>query len=309
MKKSSRNNAAKPSRGRSGKPDFIRNYRPAENTILMSFLTETLKDKSRTTIKSLLAHRQVAINGRAITQFDTPVHPSDEISINFDRPFNFFRHPQLRIVFEDEYLIVVDKAAGLLSMGTDTQKEKTAYRILADYVKRNDLRNKIFILHRLDRETSGLMMFAKTIGVQTKLQGDWDNSVLERKYLAVVEGQPEKERGELSSYLAENSAMNVYSTSPENGKLAITRYQVMRTQGRYSLMELELLTGRKNQIRVHMTEFGTPVAGDKKYGAKTNPVGRLLLHANKLNFIHPITKQNMLFETGIPAKFKIVMGM
>ena len=293
---------------RKGKTDFIRHYRPQEDMILMNFLTATLKDKSRTTIKSLLAHRQVAINGRPVTQFDTPVHPSDEISINFDRPFNVFRHPMLRIVFEDDYLIIVDKAAGLLSMGTDRDKEKTAYRILSDYVKRGDLRNKIFIVHRLDRETSGLLMFAKTPMAQTKMQSDWDNAVLERKYVALIEGRPEKSSGELRSYLAENAAMNVYSTDPEHGKLAITRYNVLNSKGKYSLVELELLTGRKNQIRVHMQEFGYPVAGDKKYGAQTNPGRRLMLHASKLQFIHPITRENLVFETPIPSKFKVIVG-
>lgn len=307
MRRSSKKGGTRPSAQR-GKPDLIRFYRPLKDSILMTFLIDTLKDKSRTTIKSLLAHRQVAVNGRPVTQFDTPVHPSDEISINFDRPFNVFRHPQLRIVFEDDYLIVVDKAAGLLSMGTDTDKEKTAYRILSDYVKKGDLRNKIFILHRLDRETSGLLMFAKTAFVQTKLQGDWDNSILDRKYLAVVEGEPEKPYGELRSYLAENSAMNVYSTNPEEGKLAITRYNVLQTKGRYSLVELELLTGRKNQIRVHMKEFGCPVAGDRKYGAATNPMRRLMLHACKLSFIHPVTKEHLVFETSVPAKFKMLMN-
>lgn len=293
---------------RKGKTDFIRHYRPQEDMILLNFLTATLKDKSRTTIKSLLAHRQVAINGRPVTQFDTPVHPSDEISINFDRPFNVFRHPMLRIVFEDDYLIIVDKAAGLLSMGTDRDKEKTAYRILSDYVKRGDLRNKIFIVHRLDRETSGLLMFAKTPMAQTKMQSDWDNAVLERKYVALIEGRPEKSSGELRSYLAENAAMNVYSTDPEHGKLAITRYNVLNSKGKYSLVELELLTGRKNQIRVHMQEFGYPVAGDKKYGAQTNPGRRLMLHASKLQFIHPITRENLVFETPIPSKFKVIVG-
>lgn len=308
MRRSSKKQAGQAA-PRKGKTDFIRNYRPAKDTILMTFLLETLKDKSRTTIKSLLAHRQVAVNGRPVTQFDTPVHPTDEVSINFDRPFNVFRHPMLRIVFEDDYLIVVDKAAGLLSMGTDRDKEKTAYRILSDYVKKGDLRNKIFIVHRLDRETSGLLMFAKTPMAQTRLQADWDNSVLDRRYVAVVEGEPEKPSGELRSYLAENSAMQVYSTDPEHGKLAVTRYQVLNKKGRYSLMELELLTGRKNQIRVHMQEFGCPIAGDKKYGAQTNPGRRLMLHACKLQFVHPITRANMLFETPVPSRFKIVMGL
>ncbi|MEG1585454.1 MAG: RluA family pseudouridine synthase [Bacteroidales bacterium] len=307
MRRSSNKPGGRPAPKR-GKPDFVRNYRPEKESILMTFLLEVVKDKSRTTIKSLLAHRQVAINGRPVTQFDTPVHPSDEISINFDRPFNVFRHPMLRIVFEDDYLIIVDKAAGLLSMGTDRDKEKTAYRILSDYVKRGDLRNKIFIVHRLDRETSGLLMFAKTPMVQTKMQGDWDNAVLERKYVAVIEGRPEKTSGELRSYLAENSAMNVYSTDPENGKLAITQYNVLQSKGKYSLVELNLLTGRKNQIRVHMQEFGCPVAGDRKYGAETNPARRLMLHASKLQFIHPVTRENLVFETPVPSKFKLIVG-
>lgn len=306
MRRSSKKPGGKPA-PRSGKTDFIRNYRPEKEGILMTFLVDTLKDKSRTTIKSLLAHRQVAVNGRPITQFDTPVHPTDEVSVNFDRPFNVFRHPMLRIVFEDEHLIVVDKAAGLLSMGTDRDKEKTAYRILSDYVKKGDLRNKIFIVHRLDRETSGLLMFAKTPIAQTRLQSDWDNAVLDRRYVAIVEGTPEKTSGELRSYLAENSAMHVYSTDPEQGKLAITRYNVLQSKGRYSMVELELLTGRKNQIRVHMTEFGFPIAGDKKYGAQTNPGRRLMLHASRLQFVHPMTRENLLFETSLPAKFKMVM--
>ena len=291
------------------KEDLIRHYYPKNDEMLLSFLISVLKDKSRTTIKSLLAHKQVAINGRAVTQFDTPVHPTDEVSINFSRAFNFFKHPMMRIVYEDPDLIVVDKAAGLLSMGTDTIKEKTAYRILSEYVKRHDMRNRIFIVHRLDRDTSGLMLFAKNPKVQTKLQADWDQAVLERRYVAVVEGTPEKEKGELRSYLAENSAMNVYSTTPDKGKLAITQFFVRKTKGRYTLVDLELLTGRKNQIRVHMQEFGHPVAGDKKYGAKTNPMRRMMLHAAKLRFVHPITKENLVFETSLPAKFKMIMGM
>ncbi|MGL4292237.1 MAG: RluA family pseudouridine synthase [Bacteroidales bacterium] len=305
MRRSSNKPGGRPG-PRKGKADLIRNYHPQQEMILMDFLIQTLKDQSRTTIKSLLAHRQVAINGRPITQYNTPVHPGEEVSVNFDRAFNVFRHPMLRIVFEDDHLIVVDKAAGLLSMGTDRDKEKTAYRILGDYVKKSDLRNKIFIVHRLDRETSGLLMFAKTPLAQTRLQSDWDNAVLERKYTAVIEGCPENASGELRSYLAENSAMHVYSTDPENGKLAITQYHVLKNKGRYSLIELELLTGRKNQIRVHMQEFGFPIAGDKKYGAQTNPGRRLMLHASKLRFIHPITRENLVFETAIPSKFKMV---
>ncbi len=291
------------------KEDLIRNYRSSEQTTLLEFLFAILKDKSKNTVKSLLKHKHIAINGNPTTQFDTPINPEDEISINFDRPFRVFKNSKLRIMFEDDYIIVIDKSSGLLSMGTDRDKEKTAYYILSDYLKKQDPRNKIFIVHRLDRETSGVMLFAKTANAQTILQRDWDNMVLDRKYHAIIEGTPEKETGELRSYLAENNAMNVYSTDPEAGKLAITQYKVAKSKGRYSLVELTLLTGRKNQIRVHMSEFGFPVAGDKKYGARTNPGKRLMLHASKLQFVHPMTRENLTFETPIPAKFKMVMEL
>ena len=148
-------------------------------------------------------------------------------------------------------------------MGTDREKEQTAYRILSEYVKKDDMRNRIFIVHRLDRETSGVMLFAKTANAQTILQRDWDNMVLDRKYCAIIEGVPEKTSGELRSYLAENNAMNVYSTNPEEGRLAITQYKVIKSKGRYSMVELTLLTGRKNQIRVHMSEFGFPIRSEE----------------------------------------------
>ena len=289
--------------------DHIRSYQITKPTILLDFLFTVMNDKSKNTVKSLLKHKHIAINGAPTTQFDTPLNPGDEISINFDRPFRVFKSSKMRIMFEDDYIIVIDKTSGLLSMGTDRDKENTAYYLLSDYVKRQDPRNKIFIVHRLDRETSGVMLFAKTANAQTILQRDWDNMVLDRKYYAIVEGTPEKPVGELRSYLAENNAMNVYSTNEHDGKLAITQYRVEKTKGRYSLVELTLLTGRKNQIRVHMSEFGFPVAGDKKYGARTSPAKRLMLHASKLQFVHPMTRENMTFETPLPAKFKMVMEL
>lgn len=289
--------------------DLIRNYRVNEPTTLLEFISSVLKDKSRTAIKSLLKYKHFAINGSPNTQFDAPLNPNDEVSVNFDRPFRVFKSNKLRIMFEDDYLIVIDKTAGLLSMGTDREKEQTAYRILSEYVKKDDMRNRIFIVHRLDRETSGVMLFAKTANAQTILQRDWDNMVLDRKYCAIIEGVPEKTSGELRSYLAENNAMNVYSTNPEEGRLAITQYKVIKSKGRYSMVELTLLTGRKNQIRVHMSEFGFPIAGDKKYGARTSPAKRLMLHAMKLQFVHPMTRENLIFETPIPSKFKMVMEL
>lgn len=276
-----------------------------ENTLL-PFLFESLKNESKTTVKALLAHKQISINGKPVRKFDAPLKPGDQVGVHFDRGGFAFSHPMLNILYEDESLIVVDKMSGLLSMATERDKEKTAYRILSDHVKESNPRNCVFILHRLDRETSGIMMFAKNLKVQDILQKNWDQSIIERKYIAVVEGKLKQAQGKIQSYIAENSAYIVHTTTARNGKLAITNYQVLKSNGQYSLVELELETGRKNQIRVHMQESGCPIAGDKKYGAKTNPINRLALHAFKLRFIHPITQKEMNFETPIPKRFEIL---
>ena len=274
-----------------------------ENTLL-PFLFETLKNESKTTVKSLLAHKQITVNDKPIRQFDTPLKPGDKVGIYFDEVRSVLTNPLLSILYEDESLIVIDKQSGLLSMATENDKEKTAYRILSQHVKQTNPRNCVFILHRLDRETSGIMMFAKNQQVQEQLQKNWDQAILERKYVAVVEGQPKQTQGKIRSYIAENSTYLVHTTNASNGKLAITNYRVLKSNGQYSLIELELETGRKNQIRVHMQEMGCPVTGDKKYGAKSNPIRRLALHAFKLRFIHPVTHKEMSFETPIPKRFE-----
>lgn len=274
-----------------------------EEALLLNFLFSTLSEQSKTTVKALLAHRQIAVNGKATTQFDVIVKAGDQVAVYFDKNNTAFSHPMLNIIYEDDSLIVVDKMSGLLSMATERDKEKTAYHILSDYVKRIHPGNCIFILHRLDRETSGLMMFAKNSKVQEALQKNWDNVVTERKYIAVVEGCPKKESGKIKSYIAENSAFIVHQSNSAEGKIAITNYKVLKSNKQYSLIELELETGRKNQIRVHMQELGTPVTGDKKYGAQSNPINRLALHAFKLRFIHPVSNKEMDFETPIPKRF------
>lgn len=290
----------KPSR-----PNPVKNktYEVKENIPLLDFLFQTLKDQSKTTVKSLLAHKQIIVNNRATTQFDAALKPGDQVIVAFDRNSKPFSHTMLDIVYEDDSLIVINKMSGLLSMATERDKEKTAYHILSNYVKQRDPRNHIFIIHRLDKETSGLMMFAKNPKVQEILQKNWNEAVIERKYVAVIEGYPGKECDTIKSYIAENSAFIVHRADSMTGKLAITNYKTLRSNNRYSLVELDLETGRKNQIRVHMQEIGHPVAGDKKYGAKTNPINRLALHAFILHFLHPVTHQEMKFETPIPAKF------
>ena len=282
----------------------IKRFKVERADTLLNYLLTLFGDKSRTTVKSYLSHRQVAVNGMPMTQFDTMLHVGDELAINFKAGFSVFKHNRLRLVYEDEYILVVDKWYGLLSMSTERINTGTAYSILSDYVKSQNPGNKLFIVHRLDRDTSGLMMFAKSKGIQEQMQHNWHNIVLERKYVAVVEGVMEQSEGVVRSYLAENSAYQVYSTdNPEEGQLAITRYKVLGGNSKFSLVELDLETGRKNQIRVHMHDLGHSIAGDRKYGAHGSPLGRVALHARKLRFAHPITHKEMNFETPVPPRF------
>lgn len=286
------------------RPDVILDFSPTADTPLLEFLLAAMSDRKRTTVKDFLKHRQVMVNGNVTTQFDMPLHPGDSVSVNTTREFQTLRNPRLSIVYEDDDIIVVNKGYGLLSVGTDKIKTGTAYSILRDYVKRVDPRNKLFIIHRLDQHTSGLMMFAKNVRAKEAMQHNWNNMVLERRYICVVEGKLEQEEGEIRSYLAENSQHEVYSVDdPQAGQLAVTRYRTLRSANGYTLVEVQLETGRKNQIRVHMKDLGHPIAGDRKYGARTSPIHRLALHAMSLRFAHPETRRDMNFATPVPAPF------
>lgn len=299
--------AAKPgTRPGTFRPDNIISFNVSDGqpAALLDFLFASMPDKPRTTVKDYLKHRQVMVGSNVTTRFDQPLNPGDEVKINTTREFQTFSHPRLRLVYEDDDIIVVDKGYGLLSMGTDKVKDGTAYSILREYVKRKDPRNKIFIVHRLDRDTTGLMMFAKTQKAKETMQHNWNNMVLERRYVAVVEGTLDPEKGEIRSYLAENAAHEVYSTNnPDEGQLAVTYYTTLRTRAPYSLVELSLATGRKNQIRVHMKDAGHPIVGDRRYGAKSSPIHRLCLHAATLRFVHPVTRRDMNFTSPLPAGF------
>ncbi len=298
----------KPPRGadrRPLRPDTIRSFTATTTTTLMPFLLEAMPDRKRTAVKDLLKHSSVMVGETVTSQFDTPIEPGTTVKVNLTRSFPVFYNRRLKIVYEDDDIIVVHKGYGLLSMGNDKIKEGTAYSILKAYVKEKDPRNKIFIVHRLDRDTSGLMMFAKTIEAKEAMQHNWNNMVIERKYLAVVEGKVEKPEGVIKSYLAETSQFEVYSTqNPKEGQLAVTRYRAVASGNGYTMLEVSLDTGRKNQIRVHMKDLGNPIAGDKKYGAKSSPIHRLALHALTLRFVHPITRKDMFFETPVPASFE-----
>ncbi|MCM1071659.1 MAG: RluA family pseudouridine synthase [[Clostridium] fimetarium] len=286
------------------RPDTILSFSPTADTPLLEFLFQAMPDRKRTSVKELLKYGQVMVNGEVQRQFDLPLEAGSQVMVNLTRPFVTFYDRRLKLVYEDDDIIVVNKGYGLLSMGNDKIKEGTAYSILRKYLKTKDPRNKLFIVHRLDQHTSGLMLFAKSEQAKNTMQHNWNNMVLKRQYVCVVEGKLEPAEGEVKSYLAENSQHIVYSTdNPDLGQLAYTRYQAVKQANGYTLVEVELETGRKNQIRVHMKDLGHPIAGDRKYGAKTSPIHRLCLHARTLRFVHPSTRKLMDFSTPVPAAF------
>ena len=214
----------------------------------------------------------------------------------------------LQILYEDDYLLVVDKPAGLLTVQTETNKTRTAQYILTDYVRKGNYksRNRVFTVHRLDQWTSGVLIFAKSEDVKMQLQTQWKDT--EKKYIAIVHGRMPQKEGIISSYLAENKAFVVYSTTdPAKGKLAQTAYKVLKETPGFSMLEINLLTGRKNQIRVHLTDKGCPIVGDRKYGKAHDDYKRLALHSKSISFKHPVTGKQMTFETRLPAYFHNLM--
>ncbi|TGE31526.1 RluA family pseudouridine synthase [Desulfosporosinus sp. Sb-LF] len=274
---------------------------PAE---LMKFMLAEIPSKSRNELKSLLAHHQISVDGEVVTKYNHPLEIGQQLVVTWTKVLMEKQPEGLTIVFEDPHIIIVEKRAGLLSIATATEKEQTAYSILSDHVKKRDPKNKIFVLHRLDRETSGVMMFAKSEKIQQLLQNAWKDAVLERSYVVVVEGAVTKEQGTITSWLTESKAYIMYSSrTPNDGQKAVTHYKVLKKNKNYSLLEVKLETGRKNQIRVHMQDIGHSVIGDKKYGAIKHPIGRLGLHARVLAFKHPITGEEVRYETDIPKEF------
>ena len=289
------------------KQDHIEKYIIDEPTQILTFLMSKLAPRSRSEIKSYLTHGNVMHNGQATTQFDELLQHGDEVVVNFTRPFATLKNRMAQLIWEDDYLVVIEKKSGLLTVPTGPgRREKTAQQIVDDYVYNEDGHSHAYVCHRLDQFTSGILIFAKNAEVQQTLRNDWSTYVVERMYMAICEGQPSEPEGEVRSYLVENSAMKVYSTNDATkGKLSITRYKMVKYNGAYSMMDIQILTGRKNQIRVHMSDLGCPIAGDRKYGAQSNPCGRLMLHNYALQFIHPVTKQNLRFELPLPANFKV----
>lgn len=286
------------------KGDIVFNV--GEPSSLQRFLAERFAGKSRTALKSMLAHRCVTVNGEVRTAYDYALAEGDRVVVSRGRSAAELRHPMLRIVYEDRWLIVADKRNGLLSIATDRERDKTAYSILSEHVKREDPSLRIFIVHRLDRETSGLMVFAKSEEVKRRLQSEWKRIVTDRRYVAVADGVPPAPEGTIDAPLAENRNRKVYvcrDADTEGAVSAVTRYRVLRSREGRSLVELKLDTGRKNQIRAHLEHLGCPVAGDRKYGSTSTDAGRVCLHAYKLALYHPVTGEELFFSTSIPKLF------
>lgn len=283
----------------------VTNHTIKTQTTLLPFLLETLSGLSRNAVKSILTRGQVAVNGKTTTQHNHPLEPGDIVGITSNKVAKKTTALKgIRILYEDDALIIIHKNSGILSMADRSQTEMTAYSQLTSYVKEENKKNRIYIVHRLDRDTSGVMVYAKTEAIKLALQKDWHTIVKERTYITLVEGVITEDKGTIRSWLTESKAMKVHSHNYDNGgKLAVTHYRKIRANAHYSLLEVELETGRKNQIRVHMEEIGHPVAGDKKYGAQTNPLKRLGLHASTLSFVHPTSGKIIRYTSKTPKDF------
>lgn len=268
-----------------------------ENSDLMDVLCKTFQNKSKKDIKKLLKFKQVEVNGKPETNANRTINKGSEIVIYFSKKIT--DNSKLKIIYEDSDLIVVDKPSGLLSISTSKENEETAYKLVSDYVKKNNKQSKVFVVHRLDRDTSGVLLFAKNEKVKNMLQDKWNDIVMVREYYAVVEGEV-RESGTIKTYLATDNFNKTYSTKNKNtGKLAITHYEPIKCKKDRTLLRVQIDTGRKNQIRVHMSEMGNPIIGDKKYGSK-NSFGRLALHSTKLHLLDLRSKQLLRFESDVP---------
>lgn len=279
-------------------------FEVTEPDALLEFLLKKLTKLSRNNVKSLLRNKEVLVDGRIVTKHDHPIKAGQNIRIIRTQLRGKGRDAFPQILFEDADLLVISKPSGLLSVAAGNADEPTAYNLMNEYVKSAGVKNRIFIVHRLDRDTSGVLLFAKNENIKRALQDNWDSLVSLRSYAAIVEGQLSEKSGRIRSWLRETKTLLVYSAEREgDGQEAITNYRVVKETADYSLLDISLETGRKNQIRVHMKELEHPVAGDVKYGAKTNPLKRLALHANVLEIKHPETDMLLRFESALPSKF------
>lgn len=270
---------------------------------MLEYLLNNVKE-SRNKIKATLQGRGIKVNGKVVTQFDLALNPGDKVSISRHKSSNTFKSQYAKVVYEDRWIVVVEKNIGILSMaaGHSSLNLKT---LLDDYFHKSRQKCRAHVVHRLDRDTSGLMIYAKDIDTEQILEHNWHQIVYDRRYVAVVSGEMENDNGTIANWLKDNKAYITYSSPVDNGgKYAVTHYHVLNRTTEHSLVEYRLETGRKNQIRVHSADMGHPVCGDVKYGNGDDPIHRLCLHAYMLCFTHPVTGERMEFATPIPTSFR-----
>ena len=283
-----------------GEKNSLLTFKVNEETELLAFVMKAMNGLSRNRAKALLVNRLVLVDNIITTHALTKLHPGQVVQLDRSKQKMSFKSNDLGVVYEDPYLLVIDKRAGLLSMSNNT-RQQTVQGVLNRYLEKGGSRCTSHLVHRLDRDTSGLMVYAKDVMTQRSLIEGWQQLVTDRRYVALVSGELENPKGVIRSWLTEDKHL-----SPVNngGKFAVTHYNVLRSSNGYSLVELELETGRKNQIRVHLSDMGHPIVGDFKYGSSDEGLQRLGLHAYLLAFRHPVTGKYLRFETPVPDSFE-----
>lgn len=288
----------------------LQEFKATQSEELLTFLLENKVRKSRSAIKSLLTHKQIKVNNSIVTQYNYLLTSGDKVTINkHDHKLDEKKLKGLTIVYEDKHLIVIDKDSGLLSVSTgkDMSKE-TAYNIVNNYLKTKNAQAKAYIMYRLDREMSGLMIFTKDPDLQEDLQKEWILHPPKRLFTGVVESPVVPASATITSWLTENKNYVVFASDKDNGGLkAITYYKAVKANNRFTVLNIAPETFRKNQIRVQMQSIGHPIVGDKKYGSKVSPLRRIALHADELMFRHPVTKEQMHFKIGLPKKMQVMV--
>ena len=278
-----------------------------ESMQLLDYIMRQMSDISRSKAKAILSGGGVTVDHQKVTQYDFELRRGMVIDIRKHKKNNEMQNRFVKILYEDKWLIIIEKAEGVLSMGSNTN-QFSVKSVLDQYFKKKHWKCTAHVVHRLDRETSGLMMYAKDRDTEQILENNWHDIVTDRRYVAVIEGSMEQDHGSVESWLKDSKSFITYSSPIDNGgKYALTHYNTLKRNELYSLVDLKLETGRKNQIRVHMQDLGHSVVGDAKYGSLVNPIRRLALHAYRLDFIHPVTRERMEFETPFPKKFVILV--
>ena len=302
-------NAVKPKERSKGlvDPSQIKEFNVYVETKLLDFLLFKLPSTPRKNVKTMLSKHCVAVNGVPVSQFDYPLVKEDVVTIS-KTPITKHTRKDLPIIYEDEDIIAMDKPSGLLSVATDREKGRTAYRLISDYVAAKNPKNRVYVVHRLDEDTSGILIFAKSNKVRETLQNHWQEIVKDRGYYAIVEREMEEKSAILRDYLTQNDLHLVFVTKNKTiGKLSITKYQEITYRAPYSLLDVHIDSGRKNQIRVQLGHRGHYVIGDDKYGEPANPIGRLGLHAYSLIFTNPLNGKEYRFNSPMPDSFKQLM--